>query len=95
MDRSSGNLNSSEILCLCKYNELIKNEVAMVSTTFSLLQAYGKIFRHSSNYKVKSRIWPEIELVQVFMPALDTCKFAEDLIKNEGATVSTTTCFSL
>ena len=35
-------------------------------------------------------IWPEMELVQGFMPDNVTCKFEEDPIKSEGAIVSTT-----
>ena len=32
---------------------------------------------------------PKFELIQAFMPFLDTCKNEEDLIKNEGARVFT------
>ena len=33
---------------------------------------------------------PKFELIQAFMHVLDTCKYEEDPIKNEGATVVTT-----
>ena len=50
-----------------------------------------KIFRHSraSNSKVSSLIWPEIKLVQAFMPVLVTSNFDDDSIKNELASMET------
>ena len=34
-------------------------------------------------------IWPKIELDQAFMPVLVTSNFADDLIKNERASMET------
>ena len=34
-------------------------------------------------------VWPEFELVRDFMPVLVTCKFNEDPINNECASVET------
>ena len=34
-------------------------------------------------------IWPEIKLVQAFMPVLVTSNFADDSIKNEQASLET------
>ena len=39
---------------------------------------------------MNSPIWPEIKLVPDFMTVLVTCKFDEDLIKNEVAILQTT-----
>ena len=39
---------------------------------------------------MNSLIWPEIKLVPDFMTVLVTCKFDEDLIKNEVAILQTT-----
>ena len=61
------------VLATCKFdNDPIKNEDAIVSTTFSPLQVYGKIFRHSraSNSEANMSILPHIELVRDFMPVL-------------------------
>ena len=48
-------------------------------------------FRHSaaSNSKVSSLIWPEIKLIQAFMPVLVTSNFDDDSIKNEWASMET------
>ena len=35
-------------------------------------------------------MWPNFELVRDVMDVLVTCKYEEDLIKNEGARVDTT-----
>ena len=50
-----------------------------------------KNFRHSraSNSKVSSPIWPEIKLVQAFMPVLVTSNYDDDSIKNERASMET------
>ena len=52
----------------------------------------GKFFNAQGQVtqKLKSRIWPEFELVWDFMPVLLICNFDEDPIKNEGAIVSST-----
>ena len=44
----------------------------------------------ASNSKVTGPIWPEFELILVFVPILVTCKYDEDPIKNEGAIVFST-----
>ena len=41
-------------------------------------------------YEPKSLIWPESELIQDFMFVLVTCRFHDDLIKNEVIIMSTT-----
>ena len=72
----------------CKFeDDLIKSEGAMLRTTFSPLQVYGKISHRprASNSEVNSLIWLEIELVRDFKAVLVTCKFEEDPIKNEVA----------
>ena len=38
---------------------------------------------------VRSRIWPNLELIRYFVVVLVTCKNEEDQIKNEGARVPT------
>ena len=42
------------------------------------------------NSAVLGPIWPNFELVRDVMDFLVTCKYEEDLIKNEGARVFTT-----
>ena len=44
----------------------------------------------AANSPVLGPIWPNFELVQDVMDVLVTCKYEEDLIKNEGARVDTT-----
>ena len=39
---------------------------------------------------VINQIWPKFELVRDIMVVLITCKYEEDPIKNEGASVFTT-----
>ena len=75
-------------LVTCNFDdESIKNEDAIVSTTFSPLSVYGENFRRSRvcNSIANRPIWPEIKLVPDFMPVLVICKFEEDPIKTEGA----------
>ena len=45
--------------------------------------------------KPHGRIWSEFKFVTYSMSDLVTCKFAEDLIKNEGAVVSTFSIINL
>ena len=78
---------------ICKFgDDWIKNEGAVISTTFSTLKVYREKFQHSraSNSKRNSPIWPEFEIVRDFMPVLLTCKLAEDPFKTKGAIMSTT-----
>ena len=69
-----------------------KNEGTIVSTTFSPLYVYGKIFRRSraSNSNGISPIWPKNKHVQDRLPALITSNIEENPIKYEGAVQSKT-----
>ena len=76
------------VLVTCKIDEdWIKSEVAIIRTTLSPLQVYGKILHRSraSNSKENIPILPKIELTQDFITVLVTCKFEEHPIKNEAA----------
>ena len=44
----------------------------------------------AANSAVLVPIWPNFELVRDVVDVLVTCKYEEDLIKNEGARVVTT-----
>ena len=46
---------------------------------------YEKFFQcfRACNTEVNDPIWLEFKLIRDFMPALDTCKFGEDPIKND------------
>ena len=80
-------------LLTCK-NEVdqIKNEGARVFTRFLPLYVYGDFSRGSraANSAVLGPTWSNFELVLDVMNVLVTCKYEEDPIKNEGATVVTT-----
>ena len=81
------------VLDTCKNEEdPIKNEGARVFTSFLPLKVYGDFSRRSraANSAVLGPIWPNCELVRDVMDVLVTCKYEEDRIKNEGATVVTT-----
>ena len=76
------------VLDTCKNEEdLIKIEGTRVFKDF-----YGDLSRRSraANSAVLGPIWPNFELVRDVMDVLVTCKYEEDLIKNEGARVVTT-----
>ena len=81
------------VLITCKYekNQIINNG-ENVMTSFSPLQVYGIFFIRSraANSTVLGPISPNFELVRDVMDVLITCKYEEDLIKNEGARVLTT-----
>ena len=80
------------VLVTCKNEEdPIKNEGARVLTRFSPLQVYKNFFRRSraANSAVLGRIWLKSELVRDIIDVLVTCKYEEDPIKNEGASVLT------
>ena len=80
------------VLVTCKNEEdPIKNEGARVLTRFSPLLVYGNFFRRSrgANSAVLGPIRPKFELVRDIMVVLVTCKYEEDLIKNEDARVLT------
>ena len=81
------------VLDTCKNKEdPIKNEGARVFIRFLPLYVYGFFSRRSraANSAVLGPIWPNFELVRDVMDVLVTCKYEEDLIKNEGARVDTT-----
>ena len=61
-------------------------------TRFLPLKVYGDFPRRSraANSAVLGPIWPNSELVRDVIDVLVTCKYEEDLIKNEGARVDTT-----
>ena len=80
------------VLDTCKNEEdPIKNEGARVFTRFLPLLVYGDFSRRSraANSAVLGPIWPNFELVRDVMNVLVTCKYEEDLIKNESARVVT------
>ena len=81
------------VLITCKYEKNpIKNSVENVMTSFSPLLVYGDFSRRSraANSAVLGPIWPNFKLIRDVMDVLVTCKYEEDLIKNEGARVDTT-----
>ena len=81
------------VLITCKYEkDPIKNSGENVMTSFSPLKVYGIFFIRSraANSAVLGPIWPNFELVRDVIDVLITCKYEEDLIKNEGARVGTT-----
>ena len=81
------------VLITCKYEkDSIQNSGENVMTSFSPLKVYGIFFIRSraANSSVLGPIWPNFELVRDVMDVLVTCKYEEDLIKNEGARVDTT-----
>ena len=61
-------------------------------TRFLPLYAYRDFSRRSraANSAVLGPIWLNFELVRDDIDGLDTCKYEEDPIKNEGARVFTT-----
>ena len=81
------------VLVTCKNkDDQIKNEGAIVFTRLLPLHVYGDFSRRSraANSIVLGPIWPNFELVRDVINVLVTCKYEEDLIKNEGARVFTT-----
>ena len=81
------------VLITCKYEkDPIKNSRENVMTSFSPLKVYGIFFIRSraANSAVLGPIWPNFKLVRDVMDVLVTCKYEEDLIKNESARVDTT-----
>ena len=60
-------------------------------TRFSPLEVYGNFFRCSraGNSAVLGQILLKFELVRDIIDVLVTCKYEEDLVKNEGARVLT------
>ena len=81
------------VLDTCKNEEdPIKNEGTRVFTRFLPLYVYGDFSRRSraANSTVLGPIWPKFKLVRDVIDVLVSCKYEEDLIKNEGARVVTT-----
>ena len=60
-------------------------------TRFPNYKSMGIFFRRSraANSAVLGRIWLKFELVRDIIDVLLSCKYEEDLIKNEGARVLT------
>ena len=80
------------VLVTCKNeDDRFKNEGARVFTRF-LHYKSGDFSRRSraSNSAVLGPIKPNFKLVRDVMDVLVTCKYEEDLIKNEGARMFTT-----
>ena len=76
------------VLDICKNeDDRIKYEGARVFTRFLPLLVYGDVSRRSraANSAVLGPIWSNFKVVQDIMNVLVTCKYEEDLIKNEGA----------
>ena len=81
------------VLVTCKNeDDQFKNEGAIVFTRFLPLYIYGDFSRRSraANSAVLGPMWPNFKLIRDVMDVLVTCKYEEDLIKNEGARVFTT-----
>ena len=73
------------VLVTCKFDkDPMNNEHASVETSFShcSLREFFQCSR-ARNTEVNDSIRLEFELIQYFMPVLDTCRFGEDLIKND------------
>ena len=75
------------VFITCKSDEdMIKNEVTIISTTFSKSMGHSKI----GNYHANNPYHTKIELVQYFKSVPVICKFDEDPIKNKVAIIWTT-----
>ena len=94
---SGRNLNSSKLSCM----SLLPVRMRMIdskmkelecSQDFSHYKSIGIFSRcpRAANSAVFGPIWPNFEFVRDVIDVLVTCKFEEDLIKNEGARVFTT-----
>ena len=93
---SGRNLNSSKLSCMSSLParmRMIESKMKELecSQDFSHYKS-GDFSRHSraANSSVLGRFWPKFELVRDIMVVLVTCKYEEDPIKNEGASVFTT-----
>ena len=95
---SGQNLNSSKLSCMSSLParmRMIDSKMKELewSQDFSHYKSMG-IFQNAqsraANSAVLGRIWPKFELVRDIMVVLITCKYEEDLIKNEGTRVDTT-----
>ena len=93
---SGRNLNSSKLSCMSLLParmRIIESKMKELecSQDFSHYKSMGIFFRRSraANSAVLSPIWPNFELVRDVMNVLVTCKYEEDLIKNESPRVDT------
>ena len=93
---SGRNLNSSKLSCMSSLparKRMINLKMKELECTqdFSHYKSMG-IFPDAQGQltAVLGPIWPNFELVRDVMDVLVTCKYEEDLIKNEGARVVTT-----
>ena len=92
---SGRNLNSSKLLCMSSLParmRMIKSKMKELecSQDFSHYKSMGIFPDAQEQLNPQSLVWPKFELVRDIMVALVTCKYEEDLIKNEGACVFTT-----
>ena len=94
---SGRNSNSSKLLCMSSLParmRMIESKMKELecSRYFSHYKSMGIFSRRSraANSAVLGPIWPNFELVRDVIDVLVTCKYEEDPIKNEGATVFTT-----
>ena len=81
------------VLITCKYEkDPIKNSGEKCDDiVFPIISLWDFFIRsRAANSAVLGPIWPNFELVRDVMDVLVTCKYKEDLIKNEGARVDTT-----
>ena len=90
---SGRNLNSSKLSCMSSLParmRMIESKMKELecSQDFSHYKSMG-IFPRAANSAVLGPIWPNFELVRDVIDVLVTCKYEEDLIKNEGARVDT------
>ena len=89
------NSNSSKLSCMSSLParmRLIKSKMKELecSQDFSHNKSMGIFPDAKGQLAPQSLIWPNFELVRDVMDVLVTCKYEEDLIKNEGARVVTT-----
>ena len=88
---SGRNLNSSKLSCMSS----LPARMRMIDSKMKELEcsqdySHYKSMGRAANSAVLGPIWPNFELVRDVMDVLVTCKYEEDLIKNEGARVDTT-----
>ena len=94
---SGRNLNSSRLSCM----SFLPARMMMIESKLKALE-FSQDFSHyksiwifsrrsrAANSAVLGPIWPKFELVRDVIDFLVTCKYEEEMIKNEGARVFTT-----
>ena len=91
---SGRNLNSSKLSCMSSLPakmRMIESKMKECSQNFSHYKSMVFSRRsRAANSAVLGPIYPNFELVRDVIDVLDTCKYEEDPIKNEGAKVFTT-----